>query len=87
MAAGRQIIDDPALGMDFSRVVHGEQRFRYTRPVFAGDKLTCVCVVEEITERGGLDFVVTRTEVGTVHGEPVVTVWSKLVARGEQTHA
>ena len=27
------VIDDPELGIDYSRVVHGEQRFAYTRPV------------------------------------------------------
>src|ERR671937_2412177 len=30
------LIDDPGLGLDFSRVVHGEQRFSHTRPVRAG---------------------------------------------------
>ncbi len=83
MAASRQIIDDPALGVDYSRVVHGEQRFAYTRPVVAGDELVCVNSVDEITSRGGHDFVTTRTDVRTVAGEPVVTVWSRLVVRGE----
>jgi acyl dehydratase len=83
MDAGKQIIDDPVLGIDYSRVVHGEQRFAYTRPVYAGDRLTCVCTLEEITSRGGHDFVTTRAEVATDGGEPVVTVWSKMVVRGE----
>jgi acyl dehydratase len=83
LSAGAQIIDDPALGIDYSRVVHGDQRFSYTRPVYAGDRLTCVCTVDEITSRAGHDFVTTRTEVGTEDGEPVVTVWSRLVVRGE----
>jgi len=83
LAAGRQIIDDPELAIDYSRVVHGQQRFRYARPVHAGDKLTCVCVIEDLVTRGGHDFLTTRTEVATVAGEPVVTVWSKLVVRGE----
>lgn len=83
MAASRQIIADPALGMDYSRVVHGDQRFAYTRPVVAGDSLVCVNTVDEITSRGGHDFITTRTEVSTEAGEPVVTVWSKLVQRGE----
>jgi acyl dehydratase len=83
MSAGAQIVEDPALGIDYSRVVHGEQRFSYTRPVYAGDRLTCVCMVEEITSRAGHDFVTTRTDVATEGGEPVVTVWSKLVVRGE----
>ena len=82
MRAGAQIVDDPQLGIDYSRVVHGDQRFRYDRPVYAGDKLSCVCTVEDITSRGGHDFVTTRTDV-TSHGEPVLTAWSKLVVRGE----
>ncbi|MBT8224658.1 MAG: MaoC family dehydratase [Dactylosporangium sp.] len=82
MAAGGQVIDDPLLGIDFTRVVHGEQRFHYARPVRAGDQLTCVCVVEEITSRAGNDFLTTRTDVSDVDGALVVTVWSKLVVRG-----
>jgi len=84
MAASRQIIADPALGLDYSRVVHGDQKFAYTRPVVAGDSLICVNTVDEITSRGGHDFLTTRTEVTTEAGEPVVTVWSKLVQRGEE---
>jgi acyl dehydratase len=83
MAASRQIIADPALGLDYSRVVHGDQKFAYTRPVVAGDSLVCVNTVDEVTSRGGHDFLTTRTEVTTEAGEPVVTVWSKLVQRGE----
>jgi acyl dehydratase len=82
MAASRQIIEDPQLGMDYSRVVHGDQRFSYTRPVVAGDELVCVNWVDEITSRGGHDFLTTRTVVTTSAGEPVVTVWLKLVQRG-----
>jgi acyl dehydratase len=84
MAASRQIVADPALGLDYSRVVHGDQKFAYTRPVVAGDSLVCVNTVDEITSRGGHDFLTTRTEVATEAGEPVVTVWSKLVQRGEE---
>jgi acyl dehydratase len=84
MAASRQIVEDPALGLDYSRVVHGDQKFAYTRPVVAGDELICVNSVDDITSRGGHDFLTTRTEVRTVAGEPVVTVWSKLVQRGEE---
>ncbi|SCF16999.1 MaoC family dehydratase N-terminal domain-containing protein [Micromonospora mirobrigensis] len=83
MAANARIVEDPALGVDYSRVVHGDQRFAYTRPVVAGDELVCVSSIDEITSRGGHGFLTTRTEVATVAGEPVVTVWSKIVVRGE----
>ncbi|WP_328464928.1 MaoC family dehydratase N-terminal domain-containing protein [Actinoplanes sp. NBC_00393] len=84
MAASRQVIADPALGLDYSRVVHGDQKFAYTRPVVAGDTLVCVNSVDEITSRGGHSFITTRTDVTTEASEPVVTVWSKLVQRGEE---
>jgi acyl dehydratase len=82
-AASRQLRDDPELGLDFSRVVHGDQRFHYTRPVVAGDELVCAVTVEEITEGGGHEFLTSRVDVTTAGGEPVVTVWNKLVVRGE----
>ena len=84
MGSSRQIIEDPELGLDYSRVVHGDQRFAYARPVVAGDALVCVNSVEEITSRGGHDFLTTRTEVTTESGEPVLTAWSKLVQRGAE---
>ncbi len=82
--SGSQVFDDPDLGIDFSRLVHGDQRFRYTRPIYAGDRLSCVCTIEDITFRAGNDFLVTRTELFAEDAEPVVTVWSKMVIRGEK---
>ncbi|WP_326551311.1 MaoC family dehydratase N-terminal domain-containing protein [Micromonospora sp. NBC_01813] len=83
MASSGRVIDDPDLGMDYSRVVHGDQRFRYVRPVVAGDELVCSDVIEEIMSRGGHDFLTIRTEMTTLAGDPVVSVWMKLVVRGE----
>lgn len=83
MAANQRLFDDPDLGLDFSRVVHGDQRFRYERPIVAGDSLLCTCVLEDVTSRGGHDFITARSEVRCDQGELVVTVWSKLVVRGE----
>jgi hypothetical protein len=40
-------------------------------------------VIEEITSRGGHDFVTTRVDISTPAGEPVVSAWAKLVVRGE----
>jgi acyl dehydratase len=79
-----QIVEDPELGIDYSRVVHGDQKFAYVRPIVAGDALICVNTVEEITSRGGHDFMTTRSDVTTDTGEKVVTVWAKLVQRGEE---
>jgi acyl dehydratase len=84
MAANDRLVEDPELGLDFSRVVHGDQRFAYTRPVRAGDRLACTVVVEKITSRAGNDFVTTRTDVVDGAGEPVLSAWTSLVVRGEE---
>jgi acyl dehydratase len=83
MASSKRVVEDPDLGVDYSRVVHGDQRFRYARPVVAGDELVCTDAVEEIMSRGGHDFLTIRTDMATVAGDPVVSVWMKLVVRGE----
>jgi acyl dehydratase len=77
------MIADEALGLDFSRVVHGDQRYAYHRPIAAGDELVCVCTISDITERAGAGFLTTTTEVSTVDGEPVATATSRLVVRAE----
>lgn len=82
LTAGHQVIMDPDLGIDYSRVVHGEQQFHYTRPVYAGDVLQVVVTVENIRAAAGNDIVTTRADVTTVDGEPVVSAMSTIVARG-----
>ena len=52
--------NDPELGLDYSRVVHGDQRFTYERPVVAGDVLVCVTTIADITERVGTGFLTTE---------------------------
>jgi acyl dehydratase len=81
--ASRAVIDDPELGIDYSRVVHGEQRFAYSRPVRAGDSLTVTVTIDAIRSAGGHDMVTSRSEVATTDGEHVVTALSTLVVRGE----
>jgi acyl dehydratase len=80
-AAGR-VVADPELGLDYSRVVHGEQRFEYTRPVHAGDELRASVTVESIRAAAGNDLVTSRTDVVDAAGEHVFSAWSTLVARG-----
>jgi acyl dehydratase len=82
LKAGHQVIVDPELGIDYSRVVHGEQRFVHHRPIQAGDLLQVVVTVENIRVAAGNDLVSTRGDVQTVDGEPVLTAYSTIVARG-----
>jgi acyl dehydratase len=82
LKAGHQVIADPDLGIDYSRVVHGEQRFVHHRPISAGDVLQVVVTVDDIRTAARNDLVTTRAEISTVEGEPVVTAHSTIVARG-----
>ncbi len=81
LEAGRVAVADPALGLDYSRVVHADQRFSSTRPIVAGDELRCVCTVEEVMSRAGSDFLTIRTEVIDADGAPVCSAWTRLVSR------
>jgi acyl dehydratase len=80
--ASAQVMFDPDLGLDYSRVVHGEQSFAYTRPVVAGDRLVAGASVENIRSAAGNDLLTLRAEVSTVDGELVCTARSTIVARG-----
>jgi acyl dehydratase len=80
-----QLIDDPAAGIDFSRVVHGEQTFRHHRPIAAGDRLVSVLHVDAVRAAGGNAMVTTRSEIATEAGEPVCTARSTLVIRGSDS--
>ncbi|SDS83363.1 Acyl dehydratase [Paraoerskovia marina] len=85
--AEAQYIQDPDAGVDFSRVVHADERFTHHRPIVAGDELVTVLHVDSIVERRGLSMVTTRCEIAarTADGEPqpVATVTSTLAVRGD----
>lgn len=83
--AEAQLIEDEAAGIDFSRVVHAEERFTHHRPIHAGDELVTVLHVDSITERAGLAMVTTRCEIQGADGESVATVVSTLAVRGESS--
>ncbi len=81
-AAQEAVFFDPALGLDFSRVVHGEQRFVHHRPVVAGDALECTVHVDSIRSLGSNDVLGIRTEVVDAANVPVSTAYGTLVSRG-----
>ena len=81
MASTGAAIADPGLGLDYTMVVHGEQSFRYSRPLHAGDVVTAATTISDIRSKAGLTFVVTETEVRTTGGEHVCTGTGTLVER------
>ena len=77
-----QVIADAELGLDFSRVVHGEQEYGWTRPVRIGETLEVRSSIESIRAKGGHEFLTLRTRMLDEDGLEVVTARSSLVVRG-----
>jgi acyl dehydratase len=86
--AGRAMMPavlDPDLGLDFARMVHGAQEFRWGSPVVAGDEITTTVSVADISERGGMVFYVFRSTSVNQRDENVCTgTWTNIV-RGEES--
>jgi acyl dehydratase len=78
-----QIMRDPDAGIDFTRVVHGEQRFVHHRPIAAGDRLTAILHVDDARVIAGNGRVITRVEITDADGEPVTTSTSMILVRAE----
>jgi acyl dehydratase len=82
--AAAQVVNDPDLGLDFSRVVHGDQKFTYIRPVHAGDRLSVTCAIESLKSMAGNDFVTISGKVYDQYGGHVVTSTMMLVVRAPE---
>ena len=76
-----RLMTDPSVGISLQNVVHGDQRFAYTRPVRTGDVLTATITIDSLRAAAGMDMIGTRTEVTTVEGEQVATAYATLVHR------
>lgn len=72
---------DPAIGLDFSHVVHGDQRFEYARPLLAGDAVTVTTTVEEVKSLAGNTVVTVRGDVRLTDGTRACSAWTTLVVR------
>ena len=82
LEAANVVLTDPDVSLDYSRVVHGEQRFTHHRPIRAGDRLVATTTIEAVRSVAGNDMLTTRVDVATEDGEAVCSATSMLVARG-----
>jgi acyl dehydratase len=74
-------IDDPDLGVDFSKVVHADQRFVHHRAIVAGDVIQPTVYIESVSQRAGISMLTSRTELTDASGAAVSTVTSTLAVR------
>jgi len=70
------------LGLDLSRIIHGDQRFAYERPVAPGDELVSTLTVASLRQIGGNDIIGTSTSFTDASGAVVCTATATLVHRG-----
>jgi hypothetical protein len=77
------LVADEDLGLDFSRVVHGDQEYEWLRPLRVGDVLVVESTIESIRFKGGHEFLTLRTEMRDAAGEMVVVARTGLIVRGE----
>jgi len=81
--AGRSVgpaVLDPEVGVNLMLMVHGSQEFRWGPVVVAGDEITTVTTVKEISDRGGMGFYIFESVSENEHGENVCTgTWTNIV--------
>ncbi|MES3000798.1 MAG: MaoC family dehydratase N-terminal domain-containing protein [Pseudomonadota bacterium] len=71
------------VGMDLTRILHGEQGFTYHHPACAGDTLTFESRIEDIYDKknGALSFVVKAVKVSNQHGVHIADLRSSIAHR------
>ncbi len=73
-------IFDPEIGIDFARMVHGTQEFRWGALVVAGDEITTTVSVASIEERAGNGFYVLESRSLNQRDDTVcVGTWTNIV--------
>lgn len=80
----QQLLGEPDSGIVLQNVLHAEQKFRYSRPIVAGDELTAKLSVTGIRAMGAAAMVTSESEITDAAGGHVVTTTSVLlVGEGE----
>ncbi|MDQ1205874.1 MaoC family dehydratase N-terminal domain-containing protein [Microbacterium sp. SORGH_AS_0862] len=80
----QQLLAEPDSGIALERTIHAEQRFRYSRPIVAGDELTAQLRVTGVRAVGKGAMVTSEAEVTDAAGAHVVTATSILLIGGEE---
>ena len=75
------ILTQPEIGVDWTRLVHGDQKFEIFRPIIAGDVLRCSATIETLRVAAGNEIISVRSDLHN-ESELVVSSWSTLVVRG-----
>jgi acyl dehydratase len=72
-AAWERMWEDTELDLALRRVVHGDQRFRFARPLRAGDVITATLTIDKVRVRAGSEIISSSVLVATTGGEEICT--------------
>jgi len=75
------VIGDPALGLDFSHVLHGSQEYVYERPLREGETLSVRARIDSIRHKGDTGFLTVVMELRDDEDRLVCTARSQMVER------
>lgn len=78
----QQLLELPDSGIELARLIHGEQRFSYSRPIVAGDELTATLSVSSVRPMRGSAMITSEARIHDIDGDHVVTATSVLLAGG-----
>jgi acyl dehydratase len=78
------IVGDPALALDFSRVVHAEQEYEFSRPLRLGETLTVSSRIAQARVRAGQGFLTIETLLLDEDGFRVCTARATMLERGSR---
>ena len=73
-----ELLNDEDLGLRLDRIVHGAQKFSYTRPIKAGDTISATATITTVRKAGPVEVIMYETTLTTVDGEPIATATSTL---------
>ena len=76
----QSILSDPSVGLDWTRVVHGDQKIEIFSPIKGGDTLSCSSTIESYRIASGNEIVTVRSDLKK-GSEIVLSSWSTLVVR------
>ena len=79
----QQLLAEEDSGIALERTVHAEQRFRYSRPIVAGDELVAQLQITNVRAFGKGAMVTSEAEITDLAGAHVVTATSVLLIGGE----
>lgn len=62
-AAWESLFADPELDLALRRIVHGDQRFAYQRPLRVGDRVTAALTIDKVRLRGAAEIITSSVRV------------------------